>query len=269
MSVLAVMAARNESGYIDHALARVIEDGMEVVLIDHASRDGTREIAERYLGGGLLRIVDQPWEGVFDLAEQLRWKEEVIATARHDWIVNVAPDEWLRCAPDATLAEFLEREVRPTADVVDFVEYVFLPPVGVDLYGEDVRRLATDYYCFVPAPLRLMRAWRNGTVDGLVESAGHRFRGVDRGAIHPEPQALRHYIGLSWTQAIAKRADREYPPEAVARGWHVNRLDMRAARPVVDHPALRRVDPWWTRDLDASAPMRHHFWEPAFWDPAS
>lgn len=268
MSVLAVMAARNEAGYIDHTLRRVIDDGMEVVLIDHASKDGTRELAERYLGGGLLRIEDQPWEGVFDLAEQLRRKEAVVASAPHDWIVNVAPDEWLRCTVEATLAEFLEREVAAGTQVVDFVEHVFLPPLGADMYGRDVRCIATDYYCFAPTPLRLMRAWRRGTMGSLVESAGHRFRDVDPGVIHPEPQVLRHYIGLSWSQAIERRADREYPAAALARGWHGNRRDMRAARPVIDHPALRRADPWWTRQLDASAPMRHHFWEPAFWDPA-
>lgn len=268
MSVLALMASRNESGYIDHALRRVIEDGMEVILLDNGSVDGTREVAERYLGGGLLRIEDQPFTGVFDLEEQMRRKDAIVAGAPHDWIVNVAPDEWLHSTSEATVPEFLEREVAPGTRVVDFLEYVFLPPLGVDMYGEDVRTIATSYYCFAPAPLRLMRAWRRGTPVSLVQSAGHRFAGIDQEVLHPEPQVLRHYIGLSWSHAIEKRAARVYPAAELARGWHGNRIDLRAARPVTAHPALRRVDPWSIRRLDHSAPTRHHFWQAAFWDAA-
>lgn len=265
MSVLAVMAARNEAGYIEHALERVIDDGMEVVLLDNGSTDGTRELAERFLGSGLLRIEDQPFTGAFDLPEQLRRKAAIVADASHDWVVHIAPDEWLHATSDATLPEFLEREVTPTTQVVDFVEYVFLPPARVDMFGEDVRRIATSYYCFVPAPLRLMRAWRRDLGVDLVESAGHRFREVDLAMVHPEPQVLRHYIGLSWSYAIAKRADRVYPETSLARGWHGNRLDYRFARPVVGHPAVRRAEPWWVRTLDASAATRHHFWQEGFW----
>jgi glycosyltransferase involved in cell wall biosynthesis len=262
------MASRNEAGYIEHALRRVIDDGMEVVLLDNGSTDGTREIAERFLGGGLQCIEDQPFTGAFDLAEQLRRKAEIVAGASHDWIVNAAPDEWLHATSEATLSEFLEREVASGTQVVDFVEYVFLPPVGVDMFGEDVRRLTTSYYCFAPAPFRLMRAWRRGLPVDLVQSAGHRFREIDPAIVHPRPQVLRHYIGLSWSHAIAKRADRVYPEHALARGWHANRRDYRSARPVVGHPALRRAEPWWVRRLDDSAATRHHFWQEGFWLPS-
>lgn len=265
MSVLAIMASRNEAGYIEHALRRLIDEGMEVILLDNGSVDGTRERAERFLGGGLLRIEDQPFRGTFEFEEQMRRKDAIVAAARHDWIVHVAPDEWLHPTTDAPLPDFLERAVAPATQVVDFVEYVFLPPVGVDMYGEDVRRIATSYYCFAPAPLRLMRAWRRGTSVSLVQSAGHRFDGVDEGRVHPEPQVLRHYIGLSWSHAIAKRADRTYTAAELARGWHGNRLSLTAARPVITHPALRTVAPWSVRRLDASAPTRHHFWQPDFW----
>ncbi len=266
MSVLAVMASRNEAGYIEHALQRVIDEGMEVVLLDNGSVDGTREIAERYLGAGLLRIEDQPFTGTFELEEQMRRKDAIIAGAPHDWIVHVSPDEWLHSTSDATLPEFLEREVAPRTQVVDFVEYVFLPPVGVDMFGEDIRIIATSYYCFAPAPLRLMRAWRRGTPVSLVQSAGHRFQELDPEAVHAEPQVLRHYIGLSWSHAIEKRAARVYNAADLARGWHGNRLELRAARPVTGHPALRNAEPWSVRELDDSAPMRHHFWQPGFWE---
>jgi glycosyltransferase involved in cell wall biosynthesis len=266
MSVLAVMATRNEAGYIDQSLRWFIDDGIEVILIDNGSIDGTREIAERYLGEGLLRIEDEPWTGVYALERILRRKDEIVASVQHDWILHVDADEWLRCRVDATLPEFLERIVSPRSLVVDFIEYVFLPPVGIDMHGEDVRSMATTYYCFMPSTHRLMRAWRRGTMGSLADGAGHRFAGAREDVIHPESQVLRHYIGLSWSHAILKRAGRVYPEHELDRGWHGNRLSMRAARVVREHPALRIASPWCTRDLDPTMPTRHHFWEPGFWD---
>ena len=81
MSVLAVIAARNEAGYIQVTLATLIEDGVEVMLLDHGSIDGTRELAEPFLGRGLVGIEHVPWRGVFDLEELLERKQEVYRAA--------------------------------------------------------------------------------------------------------------------------------------------------------------------------------------------
>jgi hypothetical protein len=62
------MQARNEVGHIETTLATLIAEGIEVVLLANGSIDGTAEVAERFLGGGLLRIEHVPWRGVFDRA---------------------------------------------------------------------------------------------------------------------------------------------------------------------------------------------------------
>lgn len=264
MSVLAVLTARNEAGYIDVALESLIAEGVEVVLIDHESVDGTRELAEEWLGRGLLRIETMRWDGVYDLNALLNRQRDVFATSRHDWHVRLDADEWLRSTDDVPLAEFLERCVDDRFCVVNFREYVFLPPVGVDMWGEDFRQLATDYYVFEPMPLRLMRAWRRRTPGDFVSGAGHRIEGLSSAVVFPEHQTLRHYIGLSWSHAISKRANRTYAADDLARGWHANRLDLRGARPVEHASVLRRADPWDTRDLDHSVPSPVQFWDPLF-----
>lgn len=264
MSVLAVMAARNEAGYIEVALRTLIDEGVEVVLIDNGSVDGTREVAERFLGGGLLAIEDLPWRGVHSLAERMRAKASVFEASRHDWRLHVDADEWLRANDDVTFAEFLTRGVHPRHMIVNFREFVFLPPLGVDMWAQDFRRLATSYYFFAPRPLRLMRAWRRQWPGDLVAGAGHRFNDAPPELIHPADQTLRHYIGLSWSHAIGKRANRSFSEEELARGWHGNRRDLRHAQPVTASPHLRRADPWDARTLDASAPSQDHFWEAGF-----
>jgi hypothetical protein len=265
MSALAVLPARNEAGYIAVTLQALIDEGCEVVLIDHGSVDGTREVAERFLGAGLLRIQDHPWKGEFDLGELLANVEGVFEQSSHAWHLFVGADEWLRADCDLPLADFLRSEVSRDFEVVNFREYAFLPPLGVDMWGQDFRQLATSYYLFEPGPRRLMRAWRRGArVGSLVESAGHTFADVASNAVYPMDQVLRHYIGLSWSHAIGKRANRHYAARDLARGWHGNRLNLRAASPVAVSPYFRTISPWDSRNLDASMPSPFHFWDPGF-----
>lgn len=268
MSVLAVLAARNEVGYISTTLQTLIGEGLEVTLIDHGSIDGTRERAESFLGAGLTAIVDMPWRGTFDLREQLVAKQEIYAASRHDWHVHVDADEWPRATEDVPLADFLQRSVARQHSVVNFQEFVFVPPWGVDMWAQDFRRMATRYYLFAPRPRRLMRAWRNGTLSSNVDEAGHTFSGLDSSAIHPVDQILRHYVGLSWSHAISRRANRVYAEGDLAQGWHSNRLDMRT-EPRLDASVFRTAEPWDTRQLDSTAPSRFHFWEAGFSETVS
>lgn len=268
LGALAVIAARNEAGYIEVTIRSLIEEGLEVVLIDNGSVDGTRELAERFVGGGLLAIRDLPWTGVMDMRKLLEAKAAVFAGSRHEWHLHLDADEWPRANVEMPLGEFLAREVSPAHLVVNFSEFVFLPPNDTDMWGRDYRRIATRYYAFAPSPRRLMRAWRRALDGQHLASAGHLVEGIAASQIHPEDQALRHYIGLSWSHAIAKRADRGYASADLANGWHINRLDLRAARPIVESPYLREAVPWNTRSLDACAPSRFHFWERGFRETA-
>ena len=59
--LLAVVCARNEVQQIERYLDWLITQGFEVVLVDHASTDGTRERAEAFLGKGLLG--SSSWSG--------------------------------------------------------------------------------------------------------------------------------------------------------------------------------------------------------------
>jgi glycosyltransferase involved in cell wall biosynthesis len=258
------MAARNEAGYIAVALRSLIEEGIEVALIDNGSIDGTREIAEQFLGGGLTSIVDLPWRGSFDLKASLEAKHDIYDRSPHDWHIHVDADEWLRARNEVSVSELLGRFVDARFVVVNFREYCFLPPVDVDMWGRDYRALATSYYLFEPRARRLMRAWRRGKVGSNIEDGGHHVSGVADGAIYPEDQTMRHYIGLSWSHAILKRADRAYAPDDLARGWHWNRLDMRAARPVAAGRLIKHAVPWDTRNLDDSAPSQFRFWQADF-----
>jgi hypothetical protein len=265
MSVLAIMSARNEAGYIETTLRTLLEEGLEVILIDNGSIDGTRELAQQFLGDGLLDVRHLGWNGHLDLAQLLELKQQLFADSRHEWHMHVDADEWPRAhLDDATLADFLMREVSTGFSVVNFDEFVFLPPYGVDMWAQDYRKMALSYYFFEPTPKRLMRAWRRKGATWDIAGAGHRLSHVPDSAIYPQNLTMRHYIGLSFSHAITKRANRSYPAAALARGWHRNRLDLRAARPVIDSPYVKQLLNWDDLILDNSSPSMHHFWEAGF-----
>src|SRR5918911_1328348 len=76
--VVALVATYNEERFIGSCLEHLIEQGVQVYLIDNSSSDRTVEIAERYLGRGLIDIETFPraggvykWRSILERQEQL------------------------------------------------------------------------------------------------------------------------------------------------------------------------------------------------------
>ena len=101
MRLLALVGVRNEIRHLDLVLAHLVEQGAEVFVIDNGSTDGSRDVAERWFGHGVVGIEDQPWTGVFELAAQLRIKERIAHEHQADWYLHVDADE-RRYAPPPT-----------------------------------------------------------------------------------------------------------------------------------------------------------------------
>ncbi|MEZ5117548.1 MAG: hypothetical protein R2737_14905 [Candidatus Nanopelagicales bacterium] len=260
MAALAVVAARNEAPFLTVLLPLLIKDGFDIVVLNHSSRDATREVAESLLGNGVLEVIALPWQGSFDLKQILSVKATVYERYPHEWLAHFDADEWPRATQDVPLVSLLAEVRAGGFQSVNFDEFVFVPRPGTDALGMDFRRVITDYYFFEPRPARLQRIWHRDAGRSNMAAAGH-IAPVDPSRVWPQSQSLRHYVGLSQSAAYLKRANREYPDEALARGWHSNRLRVSSA-PVGHFPGMRRCSPWDARELDRSEPVRRHYWEP-------
>ncbi len=258
VAALAVVAARNEAPMLRVLLPQLVREGFEVVVIDHASRDETHEVAESLVGDGVLEVRTLPWTGCFDLRELLRAKAAIYESRPHEWLAHFDADEWPRAGREVTLCELLEEVGRRGFRAVNFDEFAFVPEAGTDALGSDFRRVIRHYYFFEPVPLRLQRIWHRSLGVSNEGAAGHRLP-IAPEAIWPESQPLRHYLGLSQSAMHAKRANREYPRHALERGWHAKRLKVSSA-PLDAGAVLRRCSPWDERALDRSEPCRRHFW---------
>ena len=258
---VAILCVRNEELHIASALADLIGEGLEVVLIDHESTDRTVQIARGFMGRGLLSIERLEWTGRFSLTQQLEAKAQVIERLDHDWIVHVDADEWLS-SPDEgqSLLDGLRAADAAGYNCVHFNEYVFVPRPGENLEGTDFRRAATRYYFFQPRYPFLVRAWKNHA--GLENRAfgGHLLSGDAH--LYPRDFPMRHYIFLSEGDAERKYLDRLFDDAEIVRGWHWDKL--KATKENLRFPSDDRTHElphWSSKQFDASAPHKEHYWE--------
>jgi glycosyltransferase involved in cell wall biosynthesis len=250
--------------HIARCLRDILSGGIEVILIDHESKDRTVEIARRYLGHGLLSIERLAWRGYFSLQEQLRRKKQIISQLSHDWVLHVDADEWLCPAePGTLLADAIERVDQAGFNCINFDEFVFVPWASEDFVGTDYVREMATYYFFAPQQPRLMRAWRRDLGGDNTAHGGH-FLEANQIKLYPKNFILRHYIVLSQAHAARKYVSRRYDVAELAMGWHFNRIAIKdndlALQP---SNVLRKLDRWDSVNFDLSAPAKMHFWQ---WD---
>jgi hypothetical protein len=260
---LAVLCFRNERVHIRRCLSDLISSGLDVAAIDHGSRDGSHEAAAEFLGRGLVRLERMPWTGSFSLSEQLRAKRQMIAVAvDYDWIVHVDADEKL-CAPrpGQSLLDGMREADACGANCINFHELVFVPLSGEDFLVDDYADRMRAYYFFQPRYPRLKRAWKRSADLDNSASGGHALAGAHL-RLHEQDFILRHYIALSEAHARTKYVGRAFSEEDVSRGWHRNRLDIRAdALRVKPCRFLKHLRHAGDSDFDLSDPAKTHFWQ--------
>jgi hypothetical protein len=260
MRAAAVICARNEVGYVERVIEGSIDEGLDVVLIDHASTDATVDLARPFLGHGLLRIEHIPWLGCFSQGQQLEKLHRVVETLDHDWVVHQNADEWLSSPEEgATLLEGFAEADAAGANCVNFDEFVFIPRPGEDMRGRDYRRLLTRYYFLEPYAPRLMRAWRRDAGLDNRRYAGHQLTGGAR--IYGRSFPLRHYVVLSSDHARAKYLDRKVSQAELDRGWHAGReMESEDLELPGDDPRIRTLPHWSSKAFDRTMPCRSHYW---------
>jgi glycosyltransferase involved in cell wall biosynthesis len=159
ISALAIVCARNEAYHIRRCLSCLIDEGLDVILIDHESTDQTRTIAAEFSKRGLVTIERLPWRGAFCLSEQLKLKSDIAQNVSHDWIVHVDADEWLSSRrPGQSLLAGIAMADESDANCVNFDEFVFTPTGEENFLVEDYHKKMIGYYFFQPYYPRLLRA---------------------------------------------------------------------------------------------------------------
>ncbi len=261
MRAAAVVAVRNAEVHIARCISDLVADGLDVVLIDNDSTDGTATLAKRYLGHGLVAIERVPWTGTFSITTLLEAKKALVAKLPHDWVLHVDDDEWLRPPwPGFQLIDALARVEAAGFNCINFEEMTFVAWPEEDYVRSDYAKHMTTYYFFEPSKPRLMRAWRRSLGVDSVATGGHLLTHPKLN-LFPENFVLRHYLGLSPEYVFRKYQQRTFDPAELARGWHIQRIgitrDMCNLRP---SPHVKVLSNWSSDVFDRSSPARVHYW---------
>jgi hypothetical protein len=225
-TVVAIIAAHNEADVIEHVVRDLIDQGVLVYFIDDDSTDGTREIAEQYVGRGVLaveRFDGRP--GVFEWERILERKAELASTLDADWFIHHDADEF-RESPwlGMTLRDAIQQVDALGYNAIDFALMEFWPVHDDFEAGADVRAAHGHWATGEPFNRLQIRCWkkRAATV-ALTESGGHEAVFRDRD-VFPIRFLLRHYPIRSQAQGRRKigpeRRARFLDTER-ERGWHV------------------------------------------------
>jgi glycosyltransferase involved in cell wall biosynthesis len=260
MQVVAILATYNEERFIAGCIEHLREQGVGVYLIDNESTDATLEIAERYVGNGVIGLESLPHAGASDLHARLARKEELAQSLDADWLMHVDADEFhVATRPGRSLVQAFREADEAGFNAVNFLEFTFVPTLEQpDHDHPHFARTMSSYYFLLPAYPHRLNAWRRQEqrVD-LLSSAGHlvRFDGL---RMAPHDLVMRHYLFLSVAHAAEKYVySGGFARTGLERGWHGWRAELRPE--LVELPSERELHRYVSDDLlDRSEPRVEH-----------
>ena len=263
VTAVAIVCVRNEALHLRSCVRDFVSQGVDVILIDNDSTDGsTAAIAPEFMGNGLLSVERLPWQGAFSLTEQLSLKMKLIDTVPHDWIIHADADEWLQAPLEyGSLIGGIRAADEAGFNCINFLEFVFMPHPGENFEVDDYRSRMRQYYFFAPSHPRLIRAWKRSAGFDNSKSGGHHLAGREI-RLFPRDFILRHYMLLSDSHARRKYLGRTFAAEDLANGFHGNRrsLNYRNISIKSGLPLLTLDDPQ-SLAFSTACPTHLHFWD--------
>jgi glycosyltransferase involved in cell wall biosynthesis len=266
MRVVAMLQTYNEDRSIGACIEHLHAQGVDVYLLDDGSTDATVEIAERYLGRGIIEIEQLPGADAFRLRAQCSRQEELADKLDADWLIHYDADE-IRVSPRErqSLAQALAEFDEAGYNAVNFLEFTFVPTrESPDHDRVGFQRTMRSYYPFLPFFPARLNAWKRQ--DGPVElewSGGHkvRFEGLNTA---PTSLYMRHYLFRSLDHAVRKFvAGRPYDADEVAGGWYGFRS--RVKPELLELPSERELRTYGADHLlDPSNPRTQHLLDELF-----
>ena len=219
--VIAAMVVRNERPCIGNCLRHLIENGIDYVIVNNASTDGTAQLLQQpYFAKHLVGYQTLPYKGYMDWESLMLARQAAADAIDADWILYVSADEIMHSYnAGETLSAAIERVDAAGFDVIDFNEFVFLPIETDYVPDQEGPQPLRHYYFFEDERPRLMRARKKRLRVSHVEQGGHVLSGEPI-RLSPESFALRHYMFRNQTHAFEKYANRSFAPRELARGWH-------------------------------------------------
>ncbi len=225
MRIIGVIPVYNEADIIGYVIEHLVSQGIELVILDNGSNDGSYEICSRYLHKGLLGLEVLRTELYeFDLLIQRLYNAAL--SFHPDWVLLNAADEFLESPhPGLTLKNAIELEDTKGYNLIQFNNFEFWPTEKDQGKSEpDVRRRLKHYTWNDDLQFR---CWKINPGIQVTRTAGHYpiFPKNVKPKTSDTKYVLRHYRIRSYPHGLRKIfVDRlpRYPSEEKKLGRHIH-----------------------------------------------
>jgi len=271
--VLSIIPAYNEADVIVPTIRALLDDGVEVLLVDNWSTDGTPQLVSDAFGDrvAIERFPASGDTGFNQWSDQLDRFNEIANQSNADWVTRHDADE-RRSGPwqHLNLRASLYRADMEGYNAVDHTVIEFPPVDNAFPAGSDYE----TYFTFfspneITANAKQIKAWKTREVD-LRSSGGHEAVFPGR-RVHPLNFLLKHYPVRSQAHGERKVLSERTPritPEEKGR-WHTHYDHVRAGHVFLRDPRdLIASDDWfaerWLLErLYGFTPLQVHYVPPA------
>jgi hypothetical protein len=227
--VVALVCVYNEADLVAAALEKLSTEGVEILVLDNWSTDGTWEIARSLLGRGVLDVRRFPASGpsdTFSLSALLTEKERLVRELDADWFLHTDIDEVRRSAwPGVTLREGLFLVSRGGYDAVDFTVVVHPAVDEAFVAGMDHERHFRHFAFSSPFwDFLRVNAFRPAGRDVCLTSSGGHEAIFEGRRVFPFKFLMRHYPirgQAHGERKIFRERIGRWDPAETARGWHI------------------------------------------------
>ena len=215
----------NESDIIGSVIDHLLSQGIELVILDNGSTDGSYEICERYLSKGVLsleRLITERLE--FDLI--LKKLYETALNHNPDWVLLNAADEFLESPYHGlNLKQAVEADYLRGSNLIQFNNFEFWPTEkDQNSHEQDPKRRMKYYTWNDDLQFRAWKAHPGITVTG---TSGHYpiFPTNLKIQIPRTKYIMRHYRIRSYQHGLRKVFTERLPRykiEEQEKGRHVH-----------------------------------------------
>jgi glycosyltransferase involved in cell wall biosynthesis len=199
-----MMAVYNESDIVEQVIDHLVSQGIQLVIIDNGSTDGSYEICSEHVGKGVLvlkRLVTERFESKRILKEL----GEMALSQNPSWQLLSDADAFLESPYSGlTLHDAVELEAEKGHNLIQFHNFEFWPTEKDHMSLEKDVRKRIKYYSWHDDDQ--FRCWK--TYPGVIfhESFGHypMFPAGVRAKVSPNKFIWRHYKIRSYEHGLRK-----------------------------------------------------------------
>jgi glycosyltransferase involved in cell wall biosynthesis len=222
------MATYNDEDITREVIDHYISQGIELVVLDHMSNDGTYEICKHFADDGkikLSRYQSTKWEWI----TMKRALYDFALMQNPDWVLLIGSDEFIESTNNRTLSEEITIADTMNCNIIGCDLFDFYPTEADDANAKSIRH-RMRYYSYRPSQL-LLRAWKCYIGTEVQTKSFPIFPDYQPYKIYQDNLILRHYSFRGEEHATKKIAERHARGNATvdSRLGHYTQYDNAAA----------------------------------------